>query len=246
MEEHLSSLPTLVKQYWPALLAIAVVALIVRGMFGRKRQPTPVMDPESLAIHQIKMNLGCNSQQARLLLQTYSGDANQAIMDVKTGRAVLPGEDLAGDLPQFAGQIKKIQGKTLTDHQEQTYTLAAETSGLLVVGILESDQRPNKEGLGDAARGRMHGQFFLSTEQGWKRFRIEASKLNYTHLGERLHNQAARNFHEVVGELTESAPRLVKDRSVESFLAERRAPIHTSLAAFEKVALDAFASLPAS
>ncbi len=229
------------------MLAVVAGVLLGRKMLVTRRPKAPALDAETLAVHQIKMNLGCNGEQARRLLKTYNGDANQAIMDVKTGRTVLPGEEVSGDLPQYAGQLRLIRAGAdsvlLVDHNDQSHTFGPDLRALLVVGILDSDQRPNKEGLGDAARGRVHAQLFVSASDGWKRFRVEASKLNYTHLGDRMHNQASRNFHEVVDELVKGAPNLHQDSSVEVFLSQRRAPIHTSQAALEKAALDAFAQL---
>lgn len=244
MEEQLAPVLDWLHRWWPALLT-AVVAWIGLTRFRLVKRAGQRLDPESLALHQIKMTLGCDGVQARQLLKAYGGDVAQAISEVKMGRAALPGEVL-GDVPEFAGEVKELRTgearSLIVGRDDSSFGFGPEQQGYLVIGLLNCEQRPDKNGFCDATRGRMFAQLFVNDSGAWKRYRLDSGKLNYKVLGERMQNQASRNFQRTLSGLKESNPGIVQEASVDTFVETLKAPVYKQQSDFERAAVEAFKS----
>lgn len=231
------------RRWWPALVVLVAARYFYRR-FRLSRRTGAKLDSESLALHQVKVALACDTDKARKLLAAYDGNAAQAILEVKTGRAALPGSETGEVPPVFAGEIREMRsGESrvmLVDYEGKSFSFQPETEGFVICCILNSDQRPDKHGYGQANRGRIHTQMFLPDEEGWRRYRLDSGRIDYSSLGERMQNQACRNYQTLLEDFLDSARGLARDSSVERFLEELRAPILGSQADFEKVALRAF------
>ena len=239
--EFLDMLPN----WWPVVVVGFVVFVILR-FFQQRRMRAIRLDPHRLALHQVMLNLGCDVSRAEELLKSYNGDANKAIMDIKMGVTAVP-KYVDPSLPSFGGEIRELKVEpdalVFVDHNDQTHSFPFHQACFLAIGVLQSNQRLDNQGLVDAPRGKPHAQLLLSWPEGWKRYVLNSSRLNYQDLGERKQSTASRNFQVLMGDLKERSSAMLTDRSVEPFLRELKAPKYESLVEFEKGVLQSLAAL---
>jgi hypothetical protein len=207
----------------------------------RKSKPKK-LEHAGFAVHEIRTTLACSEAQAKRLLAVYNGDSTKAIHEVKTGRAVLPGEEVS-DLALYGGEFKAFQTEKgtfeLATHDGRIDELDLSAKALLLVGVVDPEQRPGNDGLARADRGPTYGQLFWEKQGAWTRYLLNSSRVNYFVLGDKKENSAVRNFRSLVDELQTRAPNLTSDASVESLKADLRAPHYKKLADFEAVASQA-------
>lgn len=234
----------LLPNWWPVVVIGIIIFVILRSL-QKQRTKAIRLDPHRLALHQVMLNLGCDVSRAEELLKTYDGDANKAIMDIKMGVTAVPAY-VDPNLPGFGGEIRefKVDPECLSfvDHNQQTHSFPFTGACFLAIGVLESHQRVDNQGFVDAPRGKPHAQLLLSWPEGWKRYVLNASRLNYKDLGERKQSTATRNFQLLMGDIKTHSKALLTDRSVEPFLRELKAPKYESLVEFEKAVLVSVAS----
>jgi hypothetical protein len=227
------------QHWWPALLCLLVVYFGWRFIIRPKGLSRSQLDALGFAVHEIRTTLACSEIQAKKLLAIYGGNATKAINEIKTGRAVLPGEEVS-DLAIFGGEFRSFQiddaGFALTTQDERVELLDLESPSLLVVGVIDSEQRPDKRGVARADRGQTYGQLFWRKEGEWNRYLLNSTRLDYFRLGERKEASAIRNFRIMVTELTEKLPQLSTDTSVTSLKDELKATHYRTLAEFEAAA----------
>jgi hypothetical protein len=226
------------QDWWPVLVIAAVVYLMLRFISGQSRRSKLV--GISSDIHQVTTTLACTEHQARALLATYNGNTAKAISDVKTGRAVLPGSEFK-ELARYEGDVKSFRLEPATfgivTRDDKPVFLDPDGDGLLVLGVVNPEGRTDRDGLTRADRGNTYAQLFWKTEDGWLRFLMDSSRLDYFVLGERKQNVAIRNFKVVIEDLIESSQGLQVHESVQPFLSDLQATNYRSLAD-----LDAFAA----
>jgi len=202
--------------------------------------PKRRLDSIDLALHEIRTSLGCSEQQAQRLLTIYNGNSSKAINEIKTGRAVLPREE-ASEFAIFGGEFKTYScdglGTVVIATQDGALeSLKSGVDALLVIGVLDPDQRPDARGNARADRGQTYAQLFWRREDQWVRFLLNSSRMDYSQLKQRRENSAIRNFRILIGDLLKEAPGVASDASLESLRAELRAPHYRSLADFEAAA----------
>ena len=227
------------QQWWPALL-LAFIAYQGLKFITKRSRSTPKLNDISYDIHQIRTTLACSELQARNLLSTYNGNAARAIHEVKTGKVVLPGAELES-VARFQGEAKSFLlepsrfGVLCRDGSE---TLLDPTApALLILGVVDPEGRADNQGLQRADRGTTYGQLFWRDGETWLRFLLDASRMDYFHLGERKQNSAIRNFKIVLEDLAAASSGLKQDTSVAPFLLEFRAPHYAKLADLDAAAV---------
>ena len=227
-----------IQQWWPVLALAAVVYLALRFISGQSRRSKLV--GISSDVHQITTTLACTEHQARALLATYNGNTAKAISDIKTGRAVLPGSEFK-ELARYEGDVKSFRLEPATfgiiTREDKPVFLDPDGEGLLVLGVVNPEGRIDRDGLAQANRGKTYAQLFWKTDDGWLRFLMDSSRLDYFVLGDRKQNVAIRNFKTVIEDLVKSSQGLQVHESVQPFLSDLRATNYRSLAD-----LDAFAA----
>lgn len=230
----------------PLVFFAVVLFLALRFLFFALRpKPGVPTTRHGMGVEQIRATLACSEEQARTLLKMYQGDTAKAIQEVKTGKATLPGASplmtaiYGGDVKSFGALPEGAFG--LLTHDGRELTLGAEEPSLLVLGVVDQEQRPDIDGYGRADRGRTYGQLFWMVGGTWQRFLLDASRLDYTVLGEKKENSGIRNFRLLVGSLREALPNLTIDTSVEA-LEGLRAPLYRKLADFDAQAAQRLAA----
>ena len=232
-------------EWWPVALFLAVAYFGFSFILRRWRSPRRQLDSLSFAVHEIQTTLACTEQQAKKLLAIYQSSA-KAINEVKTGRAVLPGEEVS-NLARFGGEFRSFElgaeGVCLKTHDGGERLLALEAESFLVLGVIDPEQRPDAQGQARADRGKTYGQLFWEVEGEWQRFLLDASRMNYLWLGDKKENSAIRNFRLFLREFQESVPKLKPHQSLESFEASLRTTHYRTLAELEADATQMLPSL---
>lgn len=222
-------------QWWPAL-ALGLVVVFGISSLIKPRSGQVQIDAVQVAKHEIRTTLGCSEKQAEQLLAIYGGNSAKAIQEVKTGKAVLPGSEVS-DLALFGGESRRFvmedRGLLMETHDGRQELLDPSQDALLVVGVVDPQQRANNLGMGRADRGKSHGQLFWKVDGQWMRFLMTSSKMDYFVLGDKKENSAIRNFRLVVDELRTKVPNLCCDDSVKVLVDDLRAPLYKTLSAHE-------------
>jgi hypothetical protein len=218
--------------WWPAAAILVVVYFGLR-FISRQSRGRPKLEGVSYDVHQITTTLACTDHQARTLLATYNGNAAKAINEIKTGRAVLPGSEFK-ELARYEGDVKsfRLEQATfglLTRNDEKVF-LDPDGEGLLVLGVVNPKGRADQHGLSRADRGKVYGQLFWKTEDGWLRFLMDSKRMDYVVLGDRKQNVAIRNFQLIVEDLVTNSKSLQVHESVQPFLSDLQAPLYRNLA----------------
>lgn len=233
-------------QWWPALVLLAVAYFGVTFLMGQKHSPKRQLDAAALAVHEIRTTLACSEQQAKKLLAIYNGNSAKAISEVKTGKAVLPGAE-GSELARYGGEFKSFaarpDGLLLTTHEVGERLVALDSEALLVLGVVDEQQRPDKSGEARADRGKTYGVLFWKVDGDWVRFLLNSSRVDYFLLGEKKVNSAIRNFRLLLDELRQVAPHLKFHSSVGSFETDLRSTHYKTLAALEADASQIFKNL---
>lgn len=223
-------------EWWPVVLFVAVAYMGLSFILRRWRSPRRQLDSLSFAVHEIQTTLACTEQQAKKLLAVYQGNSAKAINEIKTGRAVLPGEEVS-NLARFGGEFRSFElrpeGFCVQTHDGGESVLPLEAESFLALGVIDREQRPDAQGQARADRGKTYGQLFWKVDGDWKRFLLDASRMNYLWLGDKKENSAIRNFRLFLREFKESVPNLKVHQSVESFEANLRSTHYRNLAELE-------------
>ncbi|MBI3928795.1 MAG: hypothetical protein HY319_24860 [Armatimonadetes bacterium] len=226
-------------------VALLMLLLLVAWMRAPRRGPARLTGQE-LALHEIRSTLGCTSQQARLLLDMYHGSSAKAIMEVKTGRAVLP-DPQQTELPASAGELRFLQAEDdlliLVDRHDRAHRIPWSQQGYFSLALLDSEKRPDARGFCDANRGRLYGHLYLLRDGRWVRFLVDGGRMDYATLGERMQNTASRNLRVLLQNVAARASDLEFDDSARAFLEELRARPYASAADFERQSLARFSQL---
>lgn len=223
-------------RWWPAMAFLAVAYFGFLYITGNRRGAISKLDSVSLPLHEIQASLGCSEAQAKRLLAVYGGNSTKAIHEIKTGKAVMPGQEVS-DLALFGGEFSSFTpgdgSLSITTGDGGQAQVSTAEPGFLFLGVADPEQRPDSLGNARADRGPTYGQLFLKKDGQWLRFLMNARRMDYTALAERKQNTAIRNFRTVLEDLLQALPHLQKDLGVDRFLGELRAPHFKSLADLE-------------
>lgn len=222
-------------RWWPVLGFGLLLYWGVR-MLTRGKKQTRVVNDVSMAVSEIRTTLACSEQQARALLAAYGGNSAKAIMEVKTGKADLPGQEVE-DVAEYGGELRsfEVKGGTLEVHTHDggNRQVSLSDKAMLFIGVVDPEQRADNHGLARADRGPTYGQLYWSTPNGWVRFVLNATRINYFILGDNKVNSGIRNFRLVVEMMKEQFPHLLCDDSVTPLVGNLKAPHYRKPAGFE-------------
>ena len=223
------------QQWWPALV-LGLIVYFGLNFILKPRSAKQEVDALQVSRNEIMSSLFCTEQQANQLLAIYGGNSAKAIHEIKTGRAVMPGMEVS-DVAVFGGEFRSFSvAETdfkLETHDGRSEFLDATADALLVVGVVDPEQRADAQGTGRADRGKAHAQLFWRRGESWNRFLLTSTRLDYSVLGEQKENSGIRNFRLLIAELPKQSPNIRTDSSAQRLHDELRAPLYKSLADFE-------------
>lgn len=226
--------------YWPALVLAWVAYMALRYLLRRVGHSPAKLSAAERAVHEIMTSLACTEAQAKRLLAAYGGDTAKAINEVKTGRSVMPGEEVSA-IATFGGELKRYtitaEQLRLDSQDGESRIFPTATRVVLAIGVVDPQQRADSQGQARADRGPTYGQLYLQKEDGWHRYLLNSARMDYVFLAERKQNSAVRNFRLVLQELVDTLPTLEVDSSWEIFQEHLRAPHFKTLAEFEAAAI---------
>ena len=223
------------QQWWPALV-LGFIVYFGLNFLLKPRSAQEHVDALQLSRNEIITTLSCTEHQANQLLAIYGGNSAKAIHEIKTGKAVMPGMEVS-DVAIFGGELRSFfvedQDFRLETHDGRSEFLDATADALLVVGVVDPEQRADAQGTGRADRGKAHAQLFWRRDEKWNRFLLTSTRLDYSVLGDKKENSAIRNFRLLIAELPTRSPNIRTDSSVQRLQDDLRAPLYASLADFE-------------